>query len=1231
MDNNRLELEIGFEVDNATLKAGLENSRKSIEGVGQSIDVVERKVSESIERNVVSVTQLTKSWDQLKIQAESYQRIASTSMDPKVIAEYNLKLKDIHGEMAKIRAMGMEVMDPKVRPVKWDGLGNSINQITRELPAFTYSAQTGFMAISNNIPILIDEINKLRIANLALTASGGTAVPVWKHLVRSLFSWQTAMILGVTLLTVYGKEIGEWITGMFKAKKEINSLEESQKSLNESLKGSEYKDAVFGIKKLEIGVDMARKGFVSKKAVVEEYNKTLGKTTGEVKSLDEVERFLVNNADNYIKMTMYKAAANLQLAEAAKKAAEIQENSTKKAEEFANAGDKALASISSQNGLVGSQYGVSTFNSDAYVEDIRKSGERRKKEREKQLTDERNSFENNAKELLRKAQESASKMGIEVFGDEPGKNSEKKVKDSSGHYLKIVDGREELLNKISELDREYARKNMQSDEAELQALKDKFIKFRKIIEEENEKIRRANEKNRGKKGYKPVELIDVGIVDPIEARATEQVRYEQESQSIQTEIERRKQLFADYEEYRTKLGKQKADERFGSELQGFKTMAEYMDSLQLKELTTISLVDSGKATEGQEKRIKMFRKEAEEAQKIEKQKQVDLLALMITYDQKRKDLITEYKANRAIVLENASVDELAEMDRIHAEELKNLDDANIQKLKSYKDLFSDIEDLSIASAKQVIQNAKELLSVENLSEEERRKILKGLKDAEESVSGRVLDQVSRVADEFDGISQSIGLVNGDLGNMLGLVSNVLRSTVAVSSGIRDLKKGLSEFSLNKQQGGGGILGAISGIAGIAGPIGQIVGAVSSVVSGVVNFFKAAKESARQASEEIKKYQESIISGELEYNRILRERARIQGNINDSTLNELKQQQALLDLQLKQKQLREITYTGSSSSIFDRFTGANKRKQKEMLSDYEFALKKLQTEGLQVTGQRTEKYGGFLGIGKKTRVVDVTANLAGKTYEDLEKLYTEGKLTESTKALFENLRKAKEEVDDINGLMKEIDEAIKDKMSGGLSVDSISNPIIQGLKDGKRAVKDFAEYSEDIVKEALLSAMNATVLEEPLIELVKKFREDSKDGLSKEEIESFQKAYSEVVQQGIDAVKEIEKLTGKQFGGTNNSGMSGRINPSITESTGNVIVGFERARYDLVKKDLEAVMQILDFDKKSHEQIIQSIRHLKAIEENTANMVLELKNVKLVLESINNNTGNKGRTMEGMGL
>src|SRR5690606_7968589 len=87
----------------------------------------------------------------------------------------------------------------------WNGMQHSINQMTRELPAFTYSVQTGFMALSNNIPIFVDELNKAAAANKALTAEGKKGVPVWKQLIGGIFHWQTGLSIGITLMTVYSK------------------------------------------------------------------------------------------------------------------------------------------------------------------------------------------------------------------------------------------------------------------------------------------------------------------------------------------------------------------------------------------------------------------------------------------------------------------------------------------------------------------------------------------------------------------------------------------------------------------------------------------------------------------------------------------------------------------------------------------------------------------------------------------------------------------------------------------------------------------------------------------------------------------------------------------------------------------------------------------------------------------------------------------------------------------
>nr|DAP94162.1 MAG TPA: tail tape measure protein [Caudoviricetes sp.] len=102
---------------------------------------------------------------------------------------------------------------PKLNNVKM-----SMQQIARELPALAMGPQMFFLAISNNIPIFTDAVASARKEYELMTAAGKKATPIWKQLLTSLFSWQTAMAAAITLTVVYGKEIGEWVKGLFKAK-----------------------------------------------------------------------------------------------------------------------------------------------------------------------------------------------------------------------------------------------------------------------------------------------------------------------------------------------------------------------------------------------------------------------------------------------------------------------------------------------------------------------------------------------------------------------------------------------------------------------------------------------------------------------------------------------------------------------------------------------------------------------------------------------------------------------------------------------------------------------------------------------------------------------------------------------------------------------------------------------------------------------------------------------------
>ena len=136
-------------------------------------------------------------------------------------------------------------------------LNNSINQLTREMPAFANSVQTGFMAISNNLPIFFDSMQQVIAQNKELQKQGQPTKSLFSQLAGAVFSWGTALSVGVTLLTIYGKDIAEFASNLIKGGKAIDVMKESQKQLNEiNLEGQ--KNAVEEQLKLKTLLEIAK-------------------------------------------------------------------------------------------------------------------------------------------------------------------------------------------------------------------------------------------------------------------------------------------------------------------------------------------------------------------------------------------------------------------------------------------------------------------------------------------------------------------------------------------------------------------------------------------------------------------------------------------------------------------------------------------------------------------------------------------------------------------------------------------------------------------------------------------------------------------------------------------------------------------------------------------------------------------------------------------------------------
>lgn len=113
----------------------------------------------------------------------------------------------------------------------WNGLNVQTQQLLRELPSLTVSLNQFFLAISNNLPMFADELKRASEEFKRMKAEGLTAIPVWKQLLGSIFSWQAALVIGITLLAAYGSEIAKWVGSLFKAEKAVNEVASAETNL----------------------------------------------------------------------------------------------------------------------------------------------------------------------------------------------------------------------------------------------------------------------------------------------------------------------------------------------------------------------------------------------------------------------------------------------------------------------------------------------------------------------------------------------------------------------------------------------------------------------------------------------------------------------------------------------------------------------------------------------------------------------------------------------------------------------------------------------------------------------------------------------------------------------------------------------------------------------------------------------------------------------------------------
>lgn len=213
---------------------------------------------------------------QLSLLNAEYDRLSTTDRKSTIGTNLQKQIQALNTEISSAeQATGRYQRNVGNYASSWNGLSVSVQQVARELPSLAVGWNTFFLAISNNLPMLADELKKAAAEYKAFkmaVAAGNNDVakvaPVWKQLITSIFSWQTALVAAITLLSVYGKDIIEWT-------KNLLGADTAQKRLNESLK--EFNNLV-------------GKGQADAKLLFDTVKRTTEGTQGRAKAIQEINK-----------------------------------------------------------------------------------------------------------------------------------------------------------------------------------------------------------------------------------------------------------------------------------------------------------------------------------------------------------------------------------------------------------------------------------------------------------------------------------------------------------------------------------------------------------------------------------------------------------------------------------------------------------------------------------------------------------------------------------------------------------------------------------------------------------------------------------------------------------------------------------------------------------------------------------------------------------------------------
>lgn len=1081
-----------------------------------------------------------------------------------VVRQLKTELQGLEEQKKKTGSTPLMKDDPAP---KLDNVRMSMQQIARELPSLAMGPQMFFLAISNNIPMFTDALSSARKEYEELTKAGKKATPVWKQVLSSLFSWQTALAALITLSVVYGKEIGGWVKSLFGVKDAALSVAKAQEKVNESFRNSssDVAEQVTLVRSLserwkELGDNMS-----DKKQFITENKKEFGKLGVEVGNVNDAENLLVDNTDVFIGAMILRAEA----AAAFKLATEQTEKALKKQNEIEERRKKGPTFWDRfRANFFSSASGSATYTRQAdapTAEQLRENDISALEEEQKAAEDTAKSYMDLFLARTKEWKERLKSAGIK---EDDGRETKDTGKSARDYQDELADARIRAQQKLEAARISVMREGVRKRQALARQELDESLA--QIDKEERDTLKKMDEAEK-KRGVKSTPEERQAVKD--NASQQRLVAYQQYAKEFYTADkewqEKDLQSWIDYnKEYGTYQQKRLA------------IMREY------------TLKSSKESLNGNDKRM-LSRQRDEALSELDFNELKDTINWDVVFGNLDKVAKKELqKVKRQIVSFRNSPEfkksATPEQMQVIEEAIGKIDSEVIEKGGLFGNLTESIREYSeavdeLTAAQRDYDEAVRQYGADSAEAEAARKKRNKAEAGErnagnnlEASKDKAVRNITAVADAMNTLGEadmslsSFGSAVGSLVDTLSASGSKIGGIIAAILAILDQigQKGLEGFVGNilesVMHAAGGLWDSIGRLFGVKGLGGIFKGADYSGYNEMVDQYNRLNEIWDELIDKKKEYIETSYGAEAQ--KVGEEALALQRTAIDSYRI------------LGKERLNSGASTGSHS------IGVRQRK---WMSSQDWAAAGA------ALGEDFYRYG--IGEGRMTGLFDLSV-------EQLEKLKSEAptfwaKLDDDVRNYLDKIIEGSEKLGDIQAQIKE--------QLTQMSFDSMRDAFYDTLLDMESGAEDFSEDFSEYLQKAILKTSLSKVYDKRLQEWYDKFANYNKEGgIDTGEYKDLQQEWNDIVKDALDERDSLKDIFGwTSSSSSSQSGRAGTVT-SMTEETAGRLEGIGNATLDHVISIDNNLTRHLEGMATSLGKIAgnsEYLRHLETINENIAEL------------------------------